>query len=101
MKSYAFNPKHKQPGQRVAYTAIASLVVLIAATDLGNAARLRNEQPLVSRPVGEPIMAIISLRDQRITVYDDKGWIMRAPVSSGQKGRETPAGTLQRPTKRR
>jgi L,D-transpeptidase-like protein len=32
------------------------------------------------------------LRDQRITVYDANGWILRAPVSSGQKGRETPAG---------
>ena len=37
-------------------------------------------------------MAIVSLRNQRITVYDAKGWILRAPVSSGQKGRETPAG---------
>ncbi len=37
-------------------------------------------------------MAIISLRSQRITVYDAKGWILQAPVSSGQKGRETPAG---------
>ena len=37
-------------------------------------------------------MAIVSLHSQRITVYDAKGWIMRAPVSSGQKGRETPAG---------
>ena len=37
-------------------------------------------------------MAIISLRDQQITVYDAKGWILRAPISSGQKGRETPAG---------
>lgn len=37
-------------------------------------------------------MAIVSLRDQQITVYDDKGWIMKAPVSSGQRGRETPAG---------
>ena len=37
-------------------------------------------------------MAIVSLRSQRITVYDAKGWILRAPVSSGQKGRETPAG---------
>jgi hypothetical protein len=25
-------------------------------------------------------------------IYDAKGWIMQAPVSSGQKGRETPAG---------
>ena len=37
-------------------------------------------------------MAIVSLHDQRITVYDAGGWILRAPVSSGQKGRETPAG---------
>jgi hypothetical protein len=37
-------------------------------------------------------MAIVSLRDQQITVYDANGWIMRAPVSSGQEGRETPAG---------
>ena len=37
-------------------------------------------------------MAIVSLRSQRITVYDADGWIMRAPVSSGEVGRETPAG---------
>jgi hypothetical protein len=37
-------------------------------------------------------MAIVSLSNQRITVYDANGWILRAPVSSGQKGRETPAG---------
>ena len=45
-----------------------------------------------SRSAGEPVMAIVSLRSQRITVYDAKGWILRAPVSSGSKGRETPAG---------
>src|SRR6516164_1003197 len=45
-----------------------------------------------TRIAGEPIMAIVSLRSQRITVYDADGWIMRAPVSSGQVGRETPAG---------
>jgi hypothetical protein len=37
-------------------------------------------------------MAIVSLRSQRIEIYDAHGWILRAPVSSGQKGRETPAG---------
>ena len=55
----------------------------------------RSERPIESiqsRSAGEPIMAIVSLRSQRITVYDAKGWILRAPVSSGTKGRETPAG---------
>src|ERR1700716_4769315 len=48
--------------------------------------------PSTRAPVGEPIMAIVSLHNQRITVYDANGWILRAPVSSGQKERETPAG---------
>jgi hypothetical protein len=39
-------------------------------------------------------MAIVSLRSQGVTVYDASGWIMRAPVSSGQTGRETPAGVF-------
>ena len=39
-------------------------------------------------------MAIVSLRSQRITVYDANGEILQAPVSSGQKGRETPAGVF-------
>ncbi len=37
-------------------------------------------------------MAIVSLSNQRVTIYDADGWIMRAPVSSGRKGYETPAG---------
>ena len=37
-------------------------------------------------------MLFRSLYNQRITVYDANGWILRAPVSSGQRGRETPAG---------
>src|SRR5215208_1872277 len=49
-------------------------------------------ESIESRATGEPILAIVSLRDQRITVYDANGWILRSPVSSGQKGRETPAG---------
>lgn len=30
--------------------------------------------------------------DVALALYDAKGWTLRAPVSSGQKGRETPAG---------
>ena len=74
---------------------IAVLVALIAAGSQANAAGRRGEPVIdvvVSRTVGQPIMAIVSLQTQRITVYDAKGWILRAPVSSGQRGRETPAG---------
>jgi len=89
MKSYLFKAKHNWTGLCL---AVAGFTALLAAIDPAGAAQVRNEQFVESRPADEPIMAIISLHDQQITIYDDKGWILRAPVSSGQKGRETPAG---------
>ena len=78
----------------LARLAVASLAALLAVNDITGAASVQNEQSLELRPADEPIVAIVSLRDQQITVYDANGWIMRAPVSSGQKGRETPAGVF-------
>jgi hypothetical protein len=46
------------------------------------------------REAGEPIMAIVSIHSQRVTFYDADGWILRAPVSTGTTGRETPAGVF-------
>jgi hypothetical protein len=44
------------------------------------------------RQAGEPIMAIVSIKSQQVTLYDADGWILRAPVSTGTTERETPAG---------
>jgi hypothetical protein len=95
---YFVSPKYNQSWLRPARLAMASLAAVIAADDQAVAANDRKaravasfESRIASEPV-EPIMAIVSLRTQRITVYDPQGWILRAPVSSGQKGRETPAG---------
>jgi len=46
------------------------------------------------REAGEPIMAIVSIASQQVTFYDADGWILRAPVSTGTTGRETPAGVF-------
>jgi lipoprotein-anchoring transpeptidase ErfK/SrfK len=46
------------------------------------------------RQAGEAIMAIVSVKSQRVTIYDADGWILSAPVSTGTKGRETPAGVF-------
>src|SRR6187401_3115306 len=46
------------------------------------------------RNAGEPIMAIVSIKSQQVTFFDADGWILRAPVSTGVKGRETPAGVF-------
>lgn len=95
MTSRCVNQKRRQTRLRPAHLAIAALAVLVAAGDHA-AARggpgERSIESIESRSAGDPIMAIVSLRSQRITVYDAQGWILRAPVSSGQKGRETPAG---------
>ncbi len=39
-------------------------------------------------------MAIVSIKSQHVTFYDADGWIFKAPVSTGVKGRETPAGVF-------
>jgi hypothetical protein len=95
MRSRFVNPKRRQARLRTPYLAIAGLAALIAAGDHAGATDRRSErqvESIESRTAGEPIMAIVSLHNQRVTVYDAQGWMLRAPVSSGQKGRETPAG---------
>src|SRR5664279_3012887 len=98
MRSRSVNSKRQRARLRSVHLAIAVLVALTAAGSHAGAAGRRGEraiesiESIESRPAGQPIMAIVSLQNQRITVYDAKGWILRAPVSSGQSGRETPAG---------
>jgi hypothetical protein len=80
---------------RLPHLTTLALAVAIAAGGSASAKRLHEQEWAASvdaRSPGEPIMAIVSLQRQQITIYDSKGWILRAPVSSGQKGRETPAG---------
>jgi L,D-transpeptidase catalytic domain len=89
------NPKRKQKSLWSVHLAMAGLAALVAAADHAGATDRQSErsvEAMESRAAGEPILAVVSLRNQRITVYDANGWILRAPVSSGQKGRETPAG---------
>jgi hypothetical protein len=95
MTSRFENPKHQYKQPWPARLAIVGLATMITAGDHAGATSSRSArpvEPIESRTAGEPIMAIVSLRSQRLIVYDANGWILRAPVSSGQKGRETPAG---------
>jgi hypothetical protein len=76
--------------------ALATLAALAALTPLtADAAPKKATQPaeaIAQREAGEPIMAIVSIKTQQVTFYDAEGWIVRAPVSTGTTGRETPAG---------
>jgi hypothetical protein len=70
---------------------LAGLCLADAASAKGER-EVKREEFIQSRPAGAPVMAVVSLSRQRVTVYDADGWIMRAPVSSGRTGYETPAG---------
>src|SRR5258705_8687759 len=78
--------------------AIVTLAVMAALTALTADAAAKQARPkppteaTAPRDAGEPIMAIVSIKGQQVTFYDADGWIMRAPVSTGVTGRETPAG---------
>ena len=54
----------------------------------------QSQEATAPREAGEPIMAIVSIKTQQVTFYDAEGWILRAPVSTGIKERETPAGVF-------
>ena len=69
----------------------------LSALTTGAAARQGRAAPTEAtapRQAGEPIMAVVSIKSQQVTFYDADGWILRAPVSTGTTGRETPAGVF-------
>src|SRR6185295_2176540 len=85
----------RRPAAIVALAAMAALTVLAALSADAAARQARPAAPteaVAPRDAGEPIMAIVSIKTQHVTFYDADGWILRAPVSTGVKERETPAG---------
>src|SRR6266478_6566713 len=86
--------------QRWGERAMVTLAAVAALTALTASAAARQARPAppveatAPRDAGEPIMAIVSIKSQQVTFYDAEGWILRAPVSTGTTGRETPAGVF-------
>src|SRR5271154_4766545 len=81
-----------------AFVTLATTAALTAAPPADAAPRQarpeRTTEGAAPRDAGEPIMAIVSIKSQKVTIYDPAGLIRRAPVSSGTTGRETPAGVF-------
>jgi hypothetical protein len=77
---------------------LAALITLAASSTGAMAQQVRHssspKEATAPRAAGEPIMAIVSIKTQQVTFYDADGWIVRAPVSTGVKERETPAGVF-------
>jgi hypothetical protein len=73
---------------------MAALTALTADAAARQARPAPNSEATAPRDAGGPIMAIVSIKSQQVTFYDADGWILRAPVSTGITGRETPAGVF-------
>ncbi len=71
---------------------------MLAAMSVADPSAARRAQPeerdqsQATRPMSTPLLALVSLQDQRVTIYDKDGAILHSPVSSGQTGYETPVG---------
>src|SRR6201987_5960437 len=88
----------RRRGVAPSVSVAAALAALSAAPPTYAAAnQTRPAAPTVAtapREAGKPIMAIVSIKSQQVTIYDADGWILRAPVSTGITGRETPSGVF-------
>jgi len=73
---------------------VAALTALTADALATQARPAPTKEATASREAGELLMAIVSIKSQQVTFYDAEGWILRAPVSTGTEGRETPAGVF-------
>ena len=76
---------------------LAAMAAVAALSTQAVARQARTAPPVEAtapREAGDPIMAIVSIKSQKVTFYDADGWILRAPVSTGTTGRETPAGVF-------
>ncbi len=81
----------------IAPIAAVALIALMGGADMAAAKSKKSGEKkdpylVTEREPGAPVMAIVSLKDQRVTVYDADGAILSAPVSSGQTSYETPVG---------
>jgi hypothetical protein len=79
--------RHRGPPAIVTLAAMAALTVLNPGAAVRQAHVALPTEATAPREAGEPIMAIVSIKTQQVTIYDADGWILRAPVSTGVKGR--------------
>ena len=85
---------HWRPAAIVTLATVAALTALTGDALATQARPAPPAEATAPRAAGEPIMAIVSIKTQQVILYDADGWILRAPVSTGVTGRETPAGVF-------
>ena len=76
----------KQNGKEDGVTAALLALTMLASAPALAKNREGREAEEMSRPLGgPPVLAVVALSEQHVTIYDADGKILRAPVSTGAK----------------
>jgi hypothetical protein len=67
----------------------------------GEKASSRAEKDAKPRQVSGPLYAVVSIGDQRISIYNGEGLVTQASISSGMRGHPTPTGVFSIVQKKR
>jgi lipoprotein-anchoring transpeptidase ErfK/SrfK len=81
-----------RPVFRSTLAAAAWLVLFTAVAEAREPRAATWDKIAGGRQAEKPVLAVVSLRQQKITVYDSAGPILEAPVSTGSRTYDTPAG---------
>jgi L,D-transpeptidase catalytic domain len=74
--------------------ASAMIWAVAGSSSVTIAAPKPSQENAVSVAASGPLVAVVSLAAQRLSVYDKNGRVLTSRVSSGQKGFETPLGVF-------
>jgi hypothetical protein len=85
-------PPMKRAAAVSTFSLLAAFATLVETASARSRSSMGGSGVVLPRSASAPLMAVISLNDQRITVYDALGKILQAPVSTGRRVYETPAG---------
>lgn len=79
----------------------APLVAAMLGMIVGFTSPADAQSGYMSQAANSPLITVVSLNSQRVTVYSSRGKVLEAPVSSGKPGYDTPAGIYSILQKRR
>jgi len=85
--------KQQHPKLGLASLAMIALASVSTLDSASAASRQRHSGDAAEESLSrDAVMAVVSIKDQHVTIYDADGGRMRARVSSGRTGYETPVG---------
>ena len=80
---------------RTIAAGLSALSLAVGADAALAASKPRQVAPPVAAVVPQgPLLVVVSIGAQRLSVYDRNGRVLQSPVSSGQVGHETPQGVF-------